>query len=88
MQRRGGNKFRAIITRKFNQIIDSSSNSRQSLPPVVLENFATVKNPEKYQTMQVSDDDGNLSVEVVIKLLKIHAESVVRSLGLLPVSGR
>ncbi|KAF8939975.1 exocyst complex component Sec10-like protein [Dissophora ornata] len=86
LQRRGGNKFRAIITRTFNQIIDSPN--RQTLPPVVQENFATVKNPEKYQNMQVSDDDGNLSVEVVIKLLKIHAESVLRSLGLLPVSGR
>ncbi|KAG0304479.1 Exocyst complex component 5 [Dissophora globulifera] len=87
LQRRGGNRFRAIITRKFNQIIDSSNN-RQTLPPVVQESFATVKNPEKYQSMQVADDDGNLSVEVVIKLLKIHAESVVRSVGLLPVSGR
>ncbi|KAF9958913.1 Exocyst complex component 5 [Modicella reniformis] len=84
LQRRGGNKFRAIITRTFNQIIDSSNKS-QALPPVVQENFATVKNPEKYQTMQVSDDDGNLSVEQVTKLLKIHAESVVRSLGLLPL---
>ncbi|KAF9357950.1 Exocyst complex component 5 [Mortierella sp. NVP85] len=88
LQRRGGNKFRAIITRKLNQMIDSSNN-RQSLPPVpVQENFATVKNPEKYQTMQVSDDDGNLSVDQVTKLLKIHAESVVRSVGLLPMSGR
>ena len=52
------------------------------------ENFATVKNPEKYQNMQVSDDDGALSVDLVVKLLKIHAESVVRSLGLLPVTGR
>ncbi|CAO3565912.1 unnamed protein product [Mortierella alpina] len=87
LQRRGGNKFRAIITRTFNQIIDSS-NSRQTLPPVVQENFATVKNPEKYQNMQVSDDDGALSVDLVVKLLKIHAESVLRSLGLLPMSGR
>jgi hypothetical protein len=38
--------------------------------------------------MKVKDDDGNLSVELVVKLLKIHAESVLRSLGLLPVSGR
>lgn len=85
LQRRGGNKFRAIITRTFNQIIDSN---KTTLPPVVLENFATVKNPEKYQDMKVSDDDGALSVELVVKLLKIHAESVLRSLGLLPVSGR
>ncbi|GJJ74784.1 exocyst complex component 5 [Entomortierella parvispora] len=85
LQRRGGNKFRAIITRTFNQIID---NNRQTLPPVVQENFATVKNPEKYQNMQVSDDDGALSVDLVVKLLKIHAESVVRSVGLLPVTGR
>ncbi|KAF8977784.1 Exocyst complex component 5 [Entomortierella lignicola] len=87
LQRRGGNKFRAIITRTFNQIIDSSNN-RQNLPPVVQENFATVKNPEKYQNMQVSSEDGRLSVETVTELLKIHAESVVRSVGLLPVSGR
>ncbi|KAF9188821.1 Exocyst complex component 5 [Haplosporangium sp. Z 767] len=87
LQRRGGNKFRAIITRTFNQIIDSSNN-RQTLPPVVQENFATVKNPEKYQNMQVSDDEGALSVDLVVKLLKIHAESVVRSVGLLPASGR
>ncbi|KAG0253037.1 Exocyst complex component 5 [Mortierella polycephala] len=87
LQRRGGNKFRAIITRTFNQIIDSSNN-RQTLPPVVQENFATVKNPETYQNMQVSDDEGALSVDLVVKLLKIHAESVVRSLGLLPASGR
>ncbi|KAF9092029.1 Exocyst complex component 5 [Mortierella sp. AD031] len=85
LQRRGGNKFRAIITRTFNQIIDSN---RTTLPPIVQENFATVKNPEKYQNMQVSDDDGALSVDLVVKLLKIHAESVLRSLGLLPVSGR
>ncbi|KAF9132469.1 Exocyst complex component 5 [Mortierella sp. 14UC] len=85
LQRRGGNKFRAIITRTFNQIIDTN---RNVLPPVVVENFATVKNPEKYQEMKVSDDDGALSVELVVKLLKIHAESVLRSLGLLPVSGR
>ncbi|KAG0312305.1 Exocyst complex component 5 [Linnemannia gamsii] len=85
LQRRGGNKFRAIITRTFNQIIDSN---KTILPPVVQENFATVKNPEKYQDMKVKDDDGNLSVELVVKLLKIHAESVLRSLGLLPVSGR
>ncbi|KAG9066673.1 Exocyst complex component 5 [Linnemannia hyalina] len=85
LQRRGGNKFRAIITRTFNQIIDSN---KTTLPPVVLENFATVKNPEKYQDMKVADDDGALSVELVVKLLKIHSESVLRSLGLLPVSGR
>lgn len=85
LQRRGGNKFRAIITRTFNQIIDSN---KTTLPPVVLENFATVKNPEKYQDMKVENDDGNLSVELVVKLLKIHTESVLRSLGLLPVSGR
>ncbi|KAG0246781.1 Exocyst complex component 5 [Mortierella sp. GBA43] len=87
LQRRGGSKFRAIITRTFGQIIDSSNN-RQSLPPVAKENFATVKNPEKYQNMQISDDDGNLSVDLVTKMLKIHAESVIRSVGLLPVSGR
>ncbi|KAF9348696.1 Exocyst complex component 5 [Mortierella sp. AD094] len=87
LQRRGGNKFRAIITRTFNHIIDSSNN-RQTLPPVVQENFATVKNPEKYQNMQVSSEDGRLSVETVTELLKIHAESIVRSVGLLPVSGR
>ncbi|KAG0027235.1 Exocyst complex component 5 [Podila clonocystis] len=89
LQRRGGNnKFKTIITRTFNQIIDSSSSSKV-LPPVVQENFATVKNPEKYQNMKdVTDDDGALSVNLVVKLLKIHAESVVRSLGLLPVSGR
>ncbi|KAG0356738.1 Exocyst complex component 5 [Podila minutissima] len=89
LQRRGGNnKFKTIITRTLNQIIDSSSSSK-ALPPVVQENFATVKNPEKYQNMKdVTDDDGALSVNLVVKLLKIHAESVVRSLGLLPVSGR
>ncbi|KAF9430816.1 Exocyst complex component 5 [Podila epigama] len=86
LQRRGGNKFRAIITRTFNQIIDSSSS--KDLPPVVTENFATVKNPEKYQTMQVTDEDSKISTKLVIKLLKIHAESVVRSVGLLPASGR
>ncbi|KAI9241544.1 MAG: exocyst complex protein [Podila humilis] len=85
LQRRGGNKFRAIITRTFNQMLDSN----KALPPVVQENFATVKNPEKYQNMKdVTDDDGALSVDLVVKLLKIHAESVVRSLGLLPVTGR
>jgi len=38
--------------------------------------------------MQVSDDDGALSVGLVVKLLKIHAESVIRSVSLLPVTGR
>ncbi|KAG0344603.1 Exocyst complex component 5 [Podila humilis] len=87
LQRRGGNnKFKTIITRAFNQITDSSSN--KTIAPAAQENFATVKNPEKYQNMQVTDDDGALSVDLVVKLLKIHAESVVRSLNLLPVSGR
>ncbi|KAF9582414.1 Exocyst complex component 5 [Lunasporangiospora selenospora] len=85
LQRRGGNKFRAIITRTFNQMLDSSN---KSIMPVVQENFATVKNPEKYQNMQVADDSGALLMPLVIAMLKIHAESVVRSAGLLPVSGR
>ncbi|KAG0270149.1 Exocyst complex component 5 [Actinomortierella ambigua] len=84
LQRRGGNKFRAIITRTINQIMDSSKGSQ----PVEQENFATVKNPEKYQNMQVSDDDGALSVDLVVKMLKIHAEGVVRGVVLLPVAGR
>jgi hypothetical protein len=65
-----------------------SSSSRNTLPPVAQENFATVKNPEKYQNLQVSSEDGRLSVETVTELLKIHAESVIRSVDLLPVSGR